>query len=157
MTGLLLGLAGFPGFVRDCDYQAGISKDTVSVKTGPLFTVITVSGIEIYFHRLTGKIDGVGRAELHSRVRDHNSALLEDLKNDPRFAAEYLSVALEDSNEMFLVALRKVAEANRMAKISAVRREVTHLQNCRGDPGLLGVEGAEDVSGRRDPHLEGWQ
>lgn len=58
--GETLNLLGLPGFVRKCDYQARVCDATVSIRTRDLFTVITVNGLDIYFHRLTGKIDGVG-------------------------------------------------------------------------------------------------
>jgi len=56
----LANLAGFPGFVRICDYEAGITDARIRVRVGEMFTIITVNGLDIYFHRLTGKIDGVG-------------------------------------------------------------------------------------------------
>jgi hypothetical protein len=46
--------------VRKCDYRASVCDATVSVRTRDLFTIITVNGLDIYFHRLTGMIDGVG-------------------------------------------------------------------------------------------------
>ena len=57
--GWLANLAGFPGFVRECKYrsQAGV---TVGVRIKPLFTVVTVNGVDVYFYRLTGGIDGIG-------------------------------------------------------------------------------------------------
>ncbi len=58
--GRLLNLAGAPGFVRDCDYDASACQATVSVKTGQLFTVVRVNGMDVYFNRLTGTIDGIG-------------------------------------------------------------------------------------------------
>ncbi len=45
------------------------------------------------------------------RTRPYREGLLEDLRN-PELAAHYLSVALEDSDEMFVDSLRDVAEAN---------------------------------------------
>jgi len=59
-VGVLFNLAGVPGPVRDCDYQAGITDAHVKVRVRDLFTVIEVNGLEIFFHRLTGTIDGVG-------------------------------------------------------------------------------------------------
>lgn len=49
----LLRLAG------PCNYKAGISKAAISVRIGAHFTVIQVNDLEIYFSRLTGKMDGV--------------------------------------------------------------------------------------------------
>ena len=57
---MLYNLAGVPGLVRDCDYEAGVTDATVKVRVRDLFTIVTVNGLEIYFHRLTGSIDGVG-------------------------------------------------------------------------------------------------
>ena len=59
-TGRLLNLAGVPGLVRDCDYYAGICDAHIKVRRGDLFTVVSVNGLDIYFHRLSGAIDGVG-------------------------------------------------------------------------------------------------
>lgn len=58
--GRLLNLSGAPGFVRPCDYHASITRANIFVRTNPLFTVIRVNGLDVYFSRLTGKIDGVG-------------------------------------------------------------------------------------------------
>jgi hypothetical protein len=60
--GRLLNLAGIPGLIRSCDYKAGITDARIRVRVGEMFTVITVDGLDIYFHRLTGQIDGVGLA-----------------------------------------------------------------------------------------------
>ena len=59
-VGRLFNLAGMPGIVRNCDYEASICQGSVSVRVGPLFTVVQVNGLDVYFHRLTGKIDGMG-------------------------------------------------------------------------------------------------
>ena len=60
LAGKLYNLAGVPGLVRDCDYSASICEARIKVRAEKLFTVITVNGLDIFFHRLTGKIDGVG-------------------------------------------------------------------------------------------------
>ena len=49
------------------------------------------------------------------RTRDYHSWLLKELEDSER-AANYLEAAVKDSPEMFLKALRNVAEAHRMAK-----------------------------------------
>jgi len=51
------------------------------------------------------------------RTKDHRSWLLSELE-DQDIAANYINAALDDSLEMFLVALRNVAETHRMAKIA---------------------------------------
>jgi len=51
------------------------------------------------------------------RTRKYHDSLLEGLR-DPKEAAAYVNAAMEDSDEMFLVALRKVAEAHQLAKVA---------------------------------------
>lgn len=60
LAGKLYELAGVPGIVRDCDYTATVCDARIRVRARELFTIITVNGLDIYFHRLTGGIDGVG-------------------------------------------------------------------------------------------------
>jgi len=60
LVGQIFNLAGIPGLIRNCEYKAGITDAVIRVRAGEMFTVITVNGLDIYFHRLTGKIDGVG-------------------------------------------------------------------------------------------------
>jgi hypothetical protein len=58
--GKLLNLAGFPGLVRECDYHSRALNASVKVRKYGLYTIVTVNGLEIYFTRFTGKMDGVG-------------------------------------------------------------------------------------------------
>src|SRR5437764_752565 len=61
--------------------------------------------------------------------------LLQDL-TDPREAAAYVNAALEDSTEMFLTAIKDVAQARQMAtvaKTAGVRRE--HLYRTFSEHG----------------------
>jgi probable addiction module antidote protein len=71
--------------------------------------------------------------------------LLADL-GDPQEAACYLNAALEDSDEMFLVALRDVAEAKQMAKVAeeagVARESIYRMLAAQGNPtysSLLGI------------------
>ncbi len=59
LAGRLFNLLGVPGVVRNCDYEATNCKAAVSVRVGQLFTLVRVNGLDVYFHRLTGNIDGV--------------------------------------------------------------------------------------------------
>ena len=59
-VGKLLTLLRIPGIIADQTYDAAITRATVRVHLGPLFSVVSVNGLDVYFHRLTGKIDGVG-------------------------------------------------------------------------------------------------
>ena len=51
------------------------------------------------------------------RTRDYREGLLKRLL-EPNAAAQYVNAALEDSDEMFFMALRDVAEARQMAKVA---------------------------------------
>ena len=44
------------------EYEAGITDARITVRVSRYFTVINVNGLDIYFEKLTGKIDGVGMA-----------------------------------------------------------------------------------------------
>jgi hypothetical protein len=59
-AGKLLTLLGIPGIIANQTYDAAITRAKVRVHLGPLFSVVSVNGLDVYFHRLTGKIDGVG-------------------------------------------------------------------------------------------------
>jgi probable addiction module antidote protein len=79
------------------------------------------------------------------RTTDFRDDLLADLA-DPREASSYLNAALEDSEEMFLVALRDVAEARQMAKVAELagvaRESVYRMLTVEGNPtcsSLLGI------------------
>jgi hypothetical protein len=47
------------------------------------------------------------------RMRSYDDWLMKQLV-DPTVAANYIRAALDDSQEMFLIALRNIAEAHRM-------------------------------------------
>jgi probable addiction module antidote protein len=51
------------------------------------------------------------------RTKDHQSWLIEKL-TDPERARDYLNAAHDDSREMFLEALRDVAQARQMSKVA---------------------------------------
>jgi hypothetical protein len=68
--GKLLILFGIPGIVVDQTYDAAITRANVRVRLGPLFSVVSVNGLDVYFHRLTGKIDGVGFSPASSYTPD---------------------------------------------------------------------------------------
>lgn len=79
------------------------------------------------------------------RTGDYRSALLEDLR-DPREAALYLTEALRESEEMFLMALRDVAEARQMAKVAEgagiARESLYRMLSPSGNPtykNLIGI------------------
>jgi len=58
--GRLLVMLRIPGIIVNQTYDATVTRARVRVRLGPLFSVVTVNGLDVYFHRLTGKIDGVG-------------------------------------------------------------------------------------------------
>src|SRR5207249_7570330 len=86
-----------------------------------------------------------GRSTMPKRTSSFRDDLLADLA-DPREAASYLNAAMEDSEEMFLVALRDVAEAKQMAKVAegagVARESVYRMLTAKGNPtytSLLGI------------------
>lgn len=73
----------------------------------------------------------------------HDKAIVDELRRDPDFAAEYLKSALEDSDEpqVLLVVLRHVAEAQggiaKIAEAAGVKRESLYRAlSARGNPRL---------------------
>lgn len=60
IAGWLLNLSGLPGFARECDYSSRVSSARVRVRVTPTYTVVNANGLDIYFDRLSGVIDGVG-------------------------------------------------------------------------------------------------
>lgn len=80
------------------------------------------------------------------RVTDYRKTLLESL-SDPEEAA------LEDSNEMFLVALRDVAESRQMSKVAedaGVAREALYrMLSDTGNPTLSTLTSILDALGVR--------
>lgn len=58
--GGLANALGLPGLVKDTVYRSQHPDATVVVRRGRLFTVICVNGTDVYFNRLSGRIDGVG-------------------------------------------------------------------------------------------------
>lgn len=81
-----------------------------------------------------------------SRARNHDETVIEMIRNDPDFAAEYLRVAFEELDEEggeagFLTALRHVVEARGgMAEIAAraglSRESLYRALSPRGNPTL---------------------
>ena len=59
-AGRLLTALRLPGIMVAQTYEAEITRARVRVHLSPLFSVVSINGVDIYFHRLTGRIDGVG-------------------------------------------------------------------------------------------------
>ncbi|MGB7157977.1 MAG: addiction module antidote protein [Tepidisphaeraceae bacterium] len=73
----------------------------------------------------------------------HHDAIVRELRDDPKFAAEYLKAALEESDEpkVLLIALRQIAEARGgVAKVAAAagieRESLYRALSARGNPRL---------------------
>jgi probable addiction module antidote protein len=73
----------------------------------------------------------------------HDEAMIEELRQNPDFAAEYLKAALEDDDEpqVLLIALRRLAEARggvaKIAKAAGIERESLYRAlSPRGNPRL---------------------
>ena len=79
------------------------------------------------------------------RTRDYRTSLIEDLR-DPEEAAQYLNAALREPAEMFLMALRDVAEARQMSKVAkgagVSRESLYRMLSPTGNPtykNLIGI------------------
>ena len=79
----------------------------------------------------------------HKPSISHDDAVVRQLREDPRFAAEYLKAALEDSDEprVLLIALRRLTEARggfaKIARAAGIERESLHRAlSARGNPRL---------------------
>jgi probable addiction module antidote protein len=73
----------------------------------------------------------------------HDKAIIEELRADPEFAAEYLKAALEDAGGpgVLLAVLRHLADAHggvsKVARAAGIRRESLHRAlSPRGNPRL---------------------
>ena len=90
------------------------------------------------------------------RTKSYQAALLESLK-DPEEAAAYLNAALEEegeeAEELFLVALRNVAEARGVAKVAAAaalnRESLYRALSGKGNPRLSTLGALLDALGLR--------
>jgi hypothetical protein len=60
LAGRLLNALGVPGFVREGDYRSERLDTRVHVHCDARFTVVSVNGVDVYFRRLSGRLDGVG-------------------------------------------------------------------------------------------------
>jgi probable addiction module antidote protein len=79
----------------------------------------------------------------YKRSISHNNAVIQQLREDPEFATEYLKAALEDTDEpsVLLVALRRITQARggfaKVAKAAGIERESLHRAlSPRGNPRL---------------------
>lgn len=96
---------------------------------------------------ISKKPKGIGHStkakRMAQRTKSYQTTLLESLR-DPEESAAYLNAALEedseDAEELFLLALRNVAEAHGMAKLAdgtALNRESLYRTlSAKGNPRL---------------------
>lgn len=87
-----------------------------------------------------------------NRKENFKNDLLNELRNDPEYAVEYLSAAKADSNQAFLVALRDVAEAQKgmkkVAKEAKLNRENLYRALSKaGNPRIDTLDAVLDVLG----------
>jgi len=60
--GRVLNSLRVPGFVREGRYKSRLGE-RIRVRVSPLFTVINVRGLNVFFDRLTGRVDGVSLSQ----------------------------------------------------------------------------------------------
>lgn len=86
----------------------------------------------------------------------HDEAMLEELRKNPDFAAEYLRAALEDGDDpqILLIALRRIAESRggvaKIAKKAGVERESLYRAlSAKGNPRLSTIVAVTRAVGLR--------
>jgi probable addiction module antidote protein len=79
----------------------------------------------------------------HTASVSHDDIMKNRLKNDHKFAVEYLKAAIEDTDEpkVLLIALRRLTEARggfaKIARMAGIKRESLHRAlSARGNPRL---------------------
>jgi len=86
--GGILNTLGIPGFVSDTTYRSARFDAHVRVSRGKSYTVICVNGLDLYFRRLSGRIDGVGFSRtpdcMPVPVRESGSVAATDVDREPR-------------------------------------------------------------------------
>jgi probable addiction module antidote protein len=80
-----------------------------------------------------------GRASGKELTVSHRERLIDELRADPKLAAEYLNAAAEDDDpRVYLTALRTVAEAQGMAKVAKAagvpRESLYRALSSNGNP-----------------------
>jgi probable addiction module antidote protein len=86
----------------------------------------------------------------------HDEVMVKKLRERPRFAAEYLKAAMEETDEpeVLLIALRQIAEAKgglaKVAKLAGIERESLYKAlSARGNPRLSTIVGIMKAVGLR--------
>jgi probable addiction module antidote protein len=86
----------------------------------------------------------------------HDEVMVRKLRERPRFAAEYLKAAMEDTDDpqVLLIALRQIAEARgglaKVAKAAGIERESLYRAlSARGNPRLSTIVGVMKAVGLR--------
>jgi probable addiction module antidote protein len=84
----------------------------------------------------------------------HDEVMVKKLRERPRFAAEYLKAAMEDTDEpeVLLIALRHIAEARgglaKVAKAAGIERESLYKAlSAHGNPRLSTIVGVMKAVG----------
>jgi probable addiction module antidote protein len=85
----------------------------------------------------------------------HDEAMIRELRENPRFAVEYLRAALEEDSEprVLLIALRRVVQARGIAKIAKTagveRESLYRALSPRGNPRLSTLAAVTKAVGLR--------
>lgn len=85
----------------------------------------------------------------------HEEALVRELRDNPRFAVEYLKSALEENDEptVLLIALRRIVQARGIAKIAKTagveRESLYRALSKKGNPRLSTLAAVTKAVGLR--------
>jgi probable addiction module antidote protein len=89
----------------------------------------------------------------HKPSVSHEDSIVEELRANPKFAAEYLKAALEDTEEpkVLLIALRQIAKAQGVAKVAKAahieRESLYRALSQRGNPRLSTLQAVMKAMG----------
>jgi probable addiction module antidote protein len=92
----------------------------------------------------------------HKSSISHDKALIQEIRDDPEFAAEYLKAAMQDTQEpkVLLIALRQIAAAQggmaTVAQKAGIERESLHRAlSLRGNPRFSTLQAVAKAVGLR--------
>lgn len=62
MRGRFLEWLRAPALIRPFSRAGGVGVPAVSLRTSPRYAILTIDGLDLYFLRETGRLDGWGRS-----------------------------------------------------------------------------------------------
>jgi hypothetical protein len=70
--GGLINAIGVLGLGRDGEYRSSVPSCQVRVRCARAFTIVTVNGVDAYFRRFSGRVDGCATRLTHGVAPAHD-------------------------------------------------------------------------------------